>query len=77
VAGWLVASRILRPIGTITRTARRTSSTSLHERLELDGPQDELKELGDPGTGRRGSLTRGLGSEAGLSASESVPSGLP
>ena len=46
-AGWLVAGRLLRPIRTITRTARRISSTSLHERLALDGPQDELKELGD------------------------------
>jgi signal transduction histidine kinase len=44
---WLVAGRMLRPIRTITRTARRISSTSLHERLALDGPQDELKELGD------------------------------
>jgi signal transduction histidine kinase len=43
----LVAGRMLRPIRTITRTARRISSTSLHERLALDGPQDELKELGD------------------------------
>jgi signal transduction histidine kinase len=47
LAGWLVAGRLLRPIRTITRTARRISSTSLHERLALDGPQDELKELGD------------------------------
>jgi signal transduction histidine kinase len=47
VAGWLVAGRMLRPIRTITRTARRISSTSLHERLALDGPEDELKELGD------------------------------
>src|SRR5580692_9334139 len=47
LAGWLVAGRMLRPIRTITRTARRISSTSLHERLALDGPQDELKELGD------------------------------
>jgi signal transduction histidine kinase len=38
---------MLRPIRTITRTARRISSTSLHERLDLDGPEDELKELGD------------------------------
>ncbi len=45
--GWLVAGRMLRPIRTITRTARRISSASLHERLALDGPQDELKELGD------------------------------
>jgi len=47
LAGWLVAGRMLRPIRTITRTARRISSTSLHERLALDGPQDELKELAD------------------------------
>jgi signal transduction histidine kinase len=38
---------MLRPLRTITRTARRISSASLHERLALDGPQDELKELGD------------------------------
>ena len=47
LAGWLVAGRMLRPIRTITRTARRISSTSLHERLALAGPDDELKELGD------------------------------
>jgi signal transduction histidine kinase len=47
LAGWLVAGRMLRPIRTITRTAQRISSTHLHERLALDGPQDELKELGD------------------------------
>jgi len=47
LAGWLVAGRMLRPIRIITRTARRISSTSLHERLALDGPEDELKELRD------------------------------
>ena len=47
LAGWLVAGRMLRPIRTITRTARRISSSSLHERLALAGPEDELKELGD------------------------------
>jgi|HubBroStandDraft_1064217.scaffolds.fasta_scaffold06706_4 signal transduction histidine kinase len=47
LAGWLMAGRMLRPIRTITRTARRISSASLHERLALDGPEDELKELGD------------------------------
>jgi signal transduction histidine kinase len=47
LAGWFVAGRMLRPIRTITRRARRISSTSLHERLALDGPEDELKELGD------------------------------
>ncbi len=47
LAGWVVAGRMLRPIRTITHTARRISSTNLHERLALAGPQDELKELGD------------------------------
>jgi signal transduction histidine kinase len=47
LAGWFVAGRVLRPIRTITSTARTISSASLHERLALEGPQDELKELGD------------------------------
>ncbi len=47
LAGWLVAGRMLQPIRTITRKAQRISSTSLHERLALEGPEDELKELGD------------------------------
>jgi signal transduction histidine kinase len=47
LGAWLVAGRMLRPVRTIIRTARRISSTSLNERLALDGPQDELKELGD------------------------------
>jgi signal transduction histidine kinase len=45
--GWLVAGRVLRPLRTITSTAREISATSLHQRLALDGPDDELKELGD------------------------------
>lgn len=45
--GWIVAGRVLRPLRTITSTARRISATNLHERLALDGPDDELKELGD------------------------------
>ena len=45
--GWVVAGRILRPLRTITTTARDISATSLHRRLALSGPDDELKELGD------------------------------
>ncbi len=47
LAAWLAAGRILRPIRTITGTARRISSTNLHQRLALAGPDDELKQLGD------------------------------
>jgi len=56
LTGWLVAGRMLRPLRTITRKAQRISSASLHERLALDGPQDELKELGDTLDGLLGRL---------------------
>ena len=45
--GWLVAGRVLRPLRTITAAAKDISATSLHRRLALTGPDDELKELGD------------------------------
>jgi signal transduction histidine kinase len=45
--GWLIAGRVLRPLRTITAAARRISATSLNERLALQGPDDELKELAD------------------------------
>jgi signal transduction histidine kinase len=45
--GWLVAARALRPLKTITGTARRLSEETLHERIDLQGPPDELKELAD------------------------------
>ncbi|MGH3298314.1 MAG: sensor histidine kinase [Trebonia sp.] len=45
--GWLIAGRVLRPLSTITAAAKRISATSLHERLALRGPDDELKELAD------------------------------
>jgi signal transduction histidine kinase len=45
--GWVVAGRVLRPLRTITATARSISTTNLRQRLTLEGPDDELKELGD------------------------------
>jgi signal transduction histidine kinase len=45
--GWLIAGRVLRPLRTITAAARRISASSLHERLAVHGPDDELKELAD------------------------------
>jgi signal transduction histidine kinase len=45
--GWFIAGRVLSPLRTITATARRIAASSLHERLALQGPDDELKELGD------------------------------
>jgi signal transduction histidine kinase len=45
--GWVLAGRVLRPLQVITTAARELSATNLHERLALDGPNDELRELGD------------------------------
>ena len=45
--GWLVAGRALRPVRQMTAAAQRISEDSLHERLAVQGPEDELKELGD------------------------------
>ena len=44
---WLIAARMLKPLRDITGAARRLSAENLHERIELDGPRDELKELAD------------------------------
>lgn len=50
--GWFVAGRMLRPLDRVTETARRIADApaadrSLHERIALTGPPDEIKRLAD------------------------------
>ena len=45
--GYVMAGRVLSPLGRITRTARQVAGSDLHKRIELEGPDDELKELAD------------------------------
>ncbi|TDC65798.1 HAMP domain-containing histidine kinase [Actinomadura sp. GC306] len=47
VIGYVVAGRMLRPLHRVTATARRLSESTLHRRIALDGPQDEIKDLAD------------------------------
>lgn len=47
VVGWFVSGRALRPLRRITESARRISATNLHERLAIQGPDDDLRELAD------------------------------
>jgi signal transduction histidine kinase len=47
VVGWALADRALRPIGRITRVAQEISETDLSRRINLSGPDDELKNLAD------------------------------
>ena len=45
--GWVVAGRVLAPIGRITAVARDIQATDLSRRIRLQGPDDELKQLAD------------------------------
>ncbi|MDP9869446.1 MULTISPECIES: sensor histidine kinase [Streptosporangium] len=45
--GWLMAGRVLRPLGEMTATVRRITADRLDRRLAASGPDDELKELAD------------------------------
>ncbi|MFI7454477.1 sensor histidine kinase [Nonomuraea sp. NPDC049714] len=45
--GWVVAGKVLRPLGHMTATVRRITADRLDRRLAASGPDDELKELAD------------------------------
>ena len=45
--GWLIAGRMLRPLQEIALAARRASASTLHERIAMQGPDDELRKLAD------------------------------
>lgn len=52
VFGWMVAGRVLAPLLRVTETARRIAAApaagrGLHERIALQGPDDEVKDLAD------------------------------
>ncbi|MFI6101695.1 sensor histidine kinase [Lentzea sp. NPDC051213] len=45
--GWFAAVRMLRPVQEVVATAQRLEADSLHERIRMPGPRDELTELAD------------------------------
>ncbi|MGW4929846.1 sensor histidine kinase [Agromyces sp. NPDC004153] len=47
LGGWLLAGRMLAPLARITTATRRAASGSLSHRIELEGRQDEFRELAD------------------------------
>ena len=54
--GWLIAGCVLRPLRTITSTAREISARNLSQRLAVDGPDDEFRQLGQTLDGLFGRL---------------------
>ena len=63
VAGWIVAGRILRPVHRLTVAARAASEQHLSERIALQGPRDELRELADTFDTMLGRLDRAFTSQ--------------
>lgn len=47
VVGWIMSGRVLKPVGEITTVAREIQASDLSRRIALEGPDDELKRLGD------------------------------
>jgi signal transduction histidine kinase len=45
--GWLIAGRMLRPLQEIAVAAQRASASTLHKRIAMQGPDDELRKLAD------------------------------
>jgi signal transduction histidine kinase len=45
VLGWAVAGRVLQPLRAMAATAQQISADNLHQRLAIEGPDDELKHL--------------------------------
>ena len=56
VLAWWLAGRALCPLRQIAATANTISATNLHERLDLAGPDDELKRLAETFNGLLGRL---------------------
>ncbi|WP_375487696.1 sensor histidine kinase [uncultured Jatrophihabitans sp.] len=47
IGGYMLARQSLRPIARLTQTARALSTENLDQRINLGGPEDELRELAD------------------------------
>ncbi|MFI8826740.1 sensor histidine kinase [Streptomyces sp. NPDC053431] len=61
--GYAMAGRVLSPLGRITRTARQVAGSDLSRRIELDGPDDEFKELADTFDDMLGRLERAFSAQ--------------
>jgi signal transduction histidine kinase len=47
IGGYFLSGRMLKPIDKVTSVARRSSYSNLEERLNYNGPDDEIKRLAD------------------------------
>jgi signal transduction histidine kinase len=71
LAGWLVAGRALHPLRRIIGTAKSVSGENLSQRIDLQGPADELKELADTFDGMLARLEQAFASQQSFVANAS------
>lgn len=45
LVGWVMSGRVLKPVKEITSVAREIQASDLSRRIDLEGPDDELKQL--------------------------------
>ncbi|MFE5541854.1 sensor histidine kinase [Streptomyces sp. NPDC056519] len=69
--GWFLAGRMLAPIQRITATARVVAGATLHERVALSGPRDEIRELADSFDGMLHRLDRSFQAQRRFAANAS------
>lgn len=71
VVAYLIAVRALRPVSTMTATARRLSTDRLGERIPVDGPADELAELAEAVNGMLDRLEAAFAAQRSFGANAS------
>ena len=71
VGGWFLAGRMLAPLPRITEATRKAATGSLSHRIELEGPDDEFRELADAFDGMLARLEAHVGEQRRFAANAS------
>jgi two-component system, OmpR family, sensor histidine kinase VanS len=69
--GWILAGRMLAPLPRITDATRKAATGSLSHRIELEGPNDEFRELADAFDGMLARLEAHVGEQQRFAANAS------
>jgi two-component system sensor histidine kinase VanS len=69
--GWLLAGRMLAPLPRITDATRKAATGTLSHRIELEGPNDEFRELADAFDGMLARLEAHVGEQQRFAANAS------
>jgi two-component system sensor histidine kinase VanS len=71
VIGWILAGRMLRPLQAINAVAQRAAEGDLRQRIDSDGPRDELRDLSETLDEMLATLERSFGEHQRFAANAS------